>query len=85
VQRAKPPRHARAFPIRHWQRARARRNFAPWQWSASTRSFMRFLLVAEGLVAIVAAIASYLSGYLDGRADIRAMREKMCEELRDFD
>lgn len=46
---------------------------------------MWILFAAEGLAAIVVAIASYLSGYLDGRRDVRAMRRKMFDELRDFE
>jgi hypothetical protein len=46
---------------------------------------MRFFLLAEGVVAMIAAVSAYLWGYLDGRAEIRNMREKMCRELRDFE
>jgi hypothetical protein len=46
---------------------------------------MRLFFLAEGVVAMVAAVSAYLWGYLDGRAEIRSMREKMCRELRDFE
>ena len=46
---------------------------------------MRFFLLAEGAVAVIASVSAYLWGYLDGRADIRRMWEKVFHELRDFD
>lgn len=65
-----------------WDRA----HFAPrGRECVSGAKMMRFLILAEGVVAFVAAIAAYLSGYLDGRKEIRAMREKMVEELREFE
>jgi hypothetical protein len=52
---------------------------------ASGAKMMWFLILAEGVLAFVAAIAAYLSGYLDGRKDIRAIHAKMVDELRDFE
>lgn len=46
---------------------------------------IRFFLLGEGVVAVIAAVASYLWGYLDGRAEIRAQWKKMFSELHDFD
>lgn len=46
---------------------------------------IRFFLLTEGAVAVIAAVASYLWGYLDGRAEIRAQWKKMLSEMRDLD
>ena len=46
---------------------------------------MRFFLLAEGAVAVIASVSAYLWGYLDGRAEIRRMWEKVFHELHDFD
>ncbi|MBS0273160.1 MAG: hypothetical protein JSR55_01895 [Proteobacteria bacterium] len=46
---------------------------------------MRFFVLAEGVVAVVAAVSAYLWGYLDGRAEIRSMREKISREMQDFE
>lgn len=46
---------------------------------------IRVFLLTEGVVALVAAVASYLWGYLDGRSETRAKWKKTVAELRDFD
>ena len=48
-------------------------------------SLMRFLLLSEGVVALVASIASYLWGYRDGRADLRAVLRNALKEVREAD
>jgi len=46
---------------------------------------MRSFLFAEGVVGLIAAIASYLWGYLEGRSDTRSQWRKALAELRDLD
>jgi len=71
-----------SFRIRHWSVSRPEDMLPS---SVGARETMRFFLLVEGVVAMVAAVSAYLWGYLDGRAEIRSMRKKMVRELRDFD